>query len=65
MLHDGIIVGSSAEDVVTKEHDDMVFVAIMENPTVSPITASLSIVTEMLRRERELFIGGSDLCLTK
>ena len=65
MLHDTIVAECSVTAVVIKEHDDMVFAAIMKNPTVSPITASLSIVTGMLRRERELFMGGNELCLTK
>jgi len=65
MLHDAVIVECSIEEIVIREHDDMVFAAIMKNPTVSPITASLSIITGMLRKERELFTGGNELCLTK
>jgi hypothetical protein len=52
-------------ETITQEHDDRVFRAVIENPLMSPVVASLNAITDMLRTERELFIGGEIQCMTK
>lgn len=48
----------SLEEIVTREHDELVFRAIIAEPTTSAIVASIRAITDMLRRERELVFGG-------